>query len=227
MLLQRNEPQIMGGATMLGSMADMSAAAAFFDPQYRAVLDKLNYGNEGSRQKGRARLPQQSTDDINFLISELARVLKHSGHLFLWMDKFTLATGTHLHYLRGVPQLQRVDLIHWNKIRPGMGKRARCQSEYLMAFQKRPVRAKGCWRDNRIPDSWPEAADRARHPHAKPIALAARLIRAVTRSGDLVVDPAAGGYGVLEACRLTGRQFVGCDLVGITDEQVGRRRAAR
>ena len=25
----------------------------FFDPQYRGVLDKLKFGNEGARQKGR------------------------------------------------------------------------------------------------------------------------------------------------------------------------------
>jgi DNA modification methylase len=39
-----------------------------------------------------------------------------------------------------------------------------------------------------------------------------RLIRATTKAGDLVVDPCAGSYVVLEACRVSGRQFVGCDL---------------
>jgi site-specific DNA-methyltransferase (adenine-specific) len=38
----------------------------FFDPQHRAVLDKLKFGNEGARQTGRAGLPAMS-DDISTL----------------------------------------------------------------------------------------------------------------------------------------------------------------
>jgi site-specific DNA-methyltransferase (adenine-specific) len=41
-----------------------------------------------------------------------------------------------------------------------------------------------------------------------------RLIQAVTNPGDIVVDPAAGGYSVLKAARNTERRFLGCDLLG-------------
>ena len=44
------------------------------------------------------------------------------------------------------------------------------------------------------------------------VQLQAQLIEAVTNPGDLVVDPAAGTYSVLEACQQTGREFLGCDL---------------
>ena len=210
--IPRNVRNKMDGVRFLLSLKDEEAKLAWFDPQYRGVLDQLAFGNEGSRQIERAKLPQMTDDDISFFIEQTARALKPSGHLFLWLDKFSIGSGHHLRYFVRTPQLQIVDLIHWNKLRFGMGRRARCVSEYLLILQKRPTLAKNVWTDNSMRDSWAEYADPSIHPHAKPIALIERLIRATTKAGDLVIDPAAGGYGVLEACRLTGRQFAGCDI---------------
>ena len=50
------------------------------------------------------------------------------------------------------------------------------------------------WRDRSIPSRWIEKIDRNAHPHIKPIGLITRLIGAVTKPGDLVVDPAAGSF---------------------------------
>jgi len=50
------------------------------------------------------------------------------------------------------------------------------------------------------------------HPHEKPVNLNRRLIEAVTEKGDLVIDPCAGGFGVLKICQATRRKFLGCDL---------------
>jgi site-specific DNA-methyltransferase (adenine-specific) len=208
----RNVRNRMNGVKFLLSLRNEEAKLAFLDPQYRGVLDQLAFGNEGSRQKERAKLPQMTDGDIAFFVEQIARVLKPSGHLMLWIDKFSVGSGHHLRYFFHAPNLQIVDLIHWNKMRFGMGRRARCVSEYLLVVQKRPTIAKGAWTDNSMRDSWVESVDPAIHPHAKPFALTERLIRATTKAGDLVIDPAAGGYGVLEVCKLTGRQFAGCDL---------------
>ena len=35
---------------------------------------------------------------------------------------------------------------------------------------------------------------------------------ATTNKGDLIVDPCAGGFGVLEICSELEREFLGCDL---------------
>lgn len=37
------------GLDLLRSLKDKTIKTAFFDPQYRGVLDKLKYGNEGKR----------------------------------------------------------------------------------------------------------------------------------------------------------------------------------
>lgn len=218
--IARNARNKMGGAGLLASLHTGEARAVFLDPQYRGILNHMRYGNEGQkRERRRAALPAMTDDVVTCFVEEAARVLRPSGHLFLWVDKFTIGTGRHLRHLHRADDLELVDVIHWNKIRPGMGRRARCASEYVLVLQKRPLRAQGIWTDHRLLDSWVESADRSMHPHAKPYQLIERLIRATTKPGDLVVDPCAGSYVVLEACRATGRQFIGCDLILNVEEE--------
>jgi DNA modification methylase len=45
------------------------------------------------------------------------------------------------------------------------------------------------------------------------------LIGAVTKPGDLVVDPAAGGFIVLRAPMAVGRVFIGCDIAHHREDQ--------
>ena len=71
------------GLTLLRSLQNNSTSLVFFDPQYRGVLDKMNYGNEGERQVERSKLVQMSEQKIISFVREIDRVLKPSGHLFL------------------------------------------------------------------------------------------------------------------------------------------------
>ena len=225
MKIKLNEPQVMDGLALLQSLKDRSAAAVFFDAQYRQGLDKLAFGNEGARQSGRAALPQMSNFQIAAMVEEIERILKSSGHLFLWLDKFALVSGLWRRWLPKVTSIGAVDMISWDKDRIGMGRRFRCQTEFMVVLQRGPLQAAGIWSDHRIGDCWREKADRKRHPHAKPVALIERVIRAVTKPGDFVVDPCAGGYSVLDACRRSKRQFIGCDLADSGDSGGNSARA--
>jgi site-specific DNA-methyltransferase (adenine-specific) len=173
------------------------------------VLDRQKYGNEGKRQKERAERVQMSEALIGEFIREIDRVLIESGHLLLWMDKYHLCTGVAA-WLDGT-RLETVDLIVWNKMRIGMGYRTRRTSEYCLVLQKKPLRAKGVWKAHDIPDVWNEKLPH-RGGHAKPVGLQTRLIDCLTNPGDVVIDPAAGTYSVLNACAAAGRNFLGCDL---------------
>ena len=211
-MLSTNKVNCGDGLAMLRVMESGSAAAAFFDPQYRGVLDKLAYGNEGeTRGRARCALQQMPESVISGFVSEIGRVLRPSGHLFLWVDKFHLCEGVSAWF--SDPDMEQVDLVVWNKERIGQGYRTRRTSEYLLVWQKRPKRAKGVWTDHSIPDVWGERLPRgAGHPHRKPVELQRRLIEAVTCAGDLVVDPAAGSFSVMTAALACGRTFLGTDL---------------
>lgn len=188
-----NEKNLADGLDLLAYTQSNSIATAFFDPQYRGVLDKLKYGNEGARQKERVDLPQMDENTIKVFIQEYARVLRPSGHMFLWVDKFHLCQGV-LPWLDNT-DLNLVDMIVWDKGKIGMGYRTRRKSEYLLVLQKSPVKAKGCWNDHAIPDVWNEKIIKTKdlHPHTKPIGLIERLIIATTQENDVVLDAAAGG----------------------------------
>lgn len=201
------------GLELLGAMADENVKIAFFDPQYRGVLDKLSYGNEGKgRGKARCDLVQMNEDTIKSFVRELYRVIKPSGYLFLWVDKFHLCEGICDWINQDEKQLfQIVDLITWDKEKIGMGYRTRHKSEFLFVLQKTPILAKKTWKLHNIPDVWREKVVK-NHPHSKPVELQKALIEATTEVGDLILDPAAGGFSVLQACQETNRNFIGCDI---------------
>ena len=209
-----DKKQKMDGLKLLKKLPDQSVPLVFFDPQYRSVLDKQSYGNEGERHKKRFELPQMSNQLIHKFIAEIERGLMPSGHLMLWVDKYILVSGVDV-LLEG-SKLQPVDMITWNKERMGMGYRTRRYSEYLVILQKQPIRAKGVWKLHNIPDIWGEkiGSDAKNHAHVKPIELQKTLIECVTNEGDIVVDPAAGGYSVMAAANAVSRHFIGCDILG-------------
>ncbi len=208
-----NERLKLDGLEFLAHLPEQTFPVAFFDPQYRGLLDKMSYGNEGrNRNRGRSALLQMTDETITAFIRSLDRVLMPSGHVFLWMDKFHLCEGFS-HWLADT-KLAVVDLVTWDKGRIGMGYRTRRKSEHLVVLQKTPRRAKGVWKLHDIPDVWAETVPRGAETHRKPVELQGALIAAVTNPRDVVIDPAAGSFSVLEACLQRNRVFLGCDIEG-------------
>lgn len=198
------------GLKLLDNIKNETIKISFFDPQYRGVLDKLKYGNEGKhRGKARHDLQQMNEETIISFIKEIDRVLLPSGHLFLWIDKFHLCTGI-TKWIENT-KLELVDMITWDKGKIGMGYRTRRKAEYLIILQKVPVKAKGHWNDHGIPDVWLEKVDKT-HAHSKPLELQKRLIEATSMENDFILDPASGGYSVYNACQLCNRNFIGGDI---------------
>ena len=209
--IKTNGPNIMDGLTFLDGIFSNSISVCFFDPQYRGIMDKMKYGNEGvSRQIERSQLSQMSEEVISEFIQEIGRVLIPSGHLFLWVDKFHLCQGVSS-WLKDT-DLSIVDLITLDNGKIGMGYRTRRKTEYLVVIQKLPIKAKGIWTKHNIPDVWTEKIVGKIHPHQKPLELQKALIEAVTNEGEYVIDPCAGSYNVMEACKQINRIFIGSDL---------------
>lgn len=209
LLNQRNQ---MNGLHLLDLLDGSSVKVVFFDPQYRGILDKMSYGNEGkNRGKERSSLPQMSEETIKDFLAKIERILKPNGYLFLWIDKFHLMEGVKK-WFENFKTLEIVDMITWDKKKMGMGYRSRRRSEYCVVVQKEPRQAKSTWLLHNIPDVWEEKLVCKEHTHSKPIELQKQLILATSQENDLIVDPASGGYSVFMACLGVNRNFLGCDL---------------
>ena len=74
------------GLRLMRSLKASCVKACFFDPQYRGLLDRLRYGNEGIRQPRRVLLPQMEKADIMAFLQQIDRVLAPQGHLFFWLE---------------------------------------------------------------------------------------------------------------------------------------------
>ena len=211
--LEPNTRLKMDGLEFLAMLPAGAIPVAFLDPQYRGVLEKLSYGNEGKdRGKRRCALEQMTDAVIGDFVRGIDRALIPSGHLFLWVDKFQLCQGVDP-WFDGTG-LDIVDLVTWDKGTFGMGYRTRHRAEYCVVLQKQPRKAKGVWKVHNIPDVVQEQISRRDHPHTKPVDLQGELMAAVSHEGDFVIDPAAGSFSVLQAARNRRRTFLGCDLNG-------------
>jgi adenine-specific DNA-methyltransferase len=63
-----------------------------------------------------------------------------------------------------------------------------------------------------IPNVKANHVEKTDHPCQFPVALAQRLVKALTKRNDLVVDPFMGSGSTAVAAALEGRRFVGCDI---------------
>ena len=121
----------------------------------------------------------------------------------LWLDKY----------------LDFKQMVVWDKGKMGMGWHYRRSYETVLVGQKPGAACKWYDTSNAIeniirPDSnirkiIPLAHQ---HPTEKPVSLAAHFIRLHTRSGELVLDPFAGGGSTLVAAKLLGRSFIGGEI---------------
>ena len=203
------------GLDLLLGTPDNYSKLIIFDPQYREVLEVLNYGNEGERQKGRFVLPQMSDVIITKFGLEIVRILVPSGYCALWADKMIVCQALAPKFFDG--QLQIVDLITWDKELFGMGYRSRRRGEYLIILQKPPIKARATWRSTpAITDVWPEKIQNKNkiHVHQKPFELQKAIIEATTDQSDVVIDPVAGSFSVMASAHACGRRFLGGDILG-------------
>ena len=214
----RNTRQAGEATELLASLADKSVSLVFFDPQYEKAGDVLDVDYP---------LQYQTENQITYILQEIGRILKPSGFCLLWVNKGILKNDRVSVWLLRAPKMKIVDLLVWNKPEwLGLGSYFRSVGEHAFLLQKNPQSSRK-FTNRTFPSIWTEkkASDRKKqHPHQKPFFLIRALIEAMTHEGDLVVDPCAGSFIVLDACQSTGREFLGCDL---TFEELNEHRQER
>ena len=214
--------QMDGTAFLCRCCPRHSIPVAFLDPQYRGVLDKLAYGNEGADARtgaqrisdadGRKRLSPSLCAGIDRALISFWASLSCG-----WTSSISAKDFTGM--ARLIRALEVVDYGRlgqrtawaWAIARGG-------RASIASSCKSSRAAPKAFGQLHNIPDVWrdeecrkSEGASRI----ASRVALQAELIRAVSNQGDgRVIDPAAGSFSVMEAARARARQFIGCDLEG-------------
>ncbi|CAG8831243.1 14549_t:CDS:2, partial [Racocetra persica] len=177
---------------LLSGLENNNVDLIFLDPQYEKVSTvlKLDYP-----------LYPQSDYQIMRIMEQVGRVLKPSAFCLLWINKGLLGSDRIAAWMIKAPNLRIVDCLV-------------CNAEFCFLLQKYPTTGKRftnrsfgtVWEENSLPTK------QRKHPHQKPKELIRALLEATTKGGDLVVDPCAGSFIVLEVCQELGRDYLGCDL---------------
>jgi site-specific DNA-methyltransferase (adenine-specific) len=90
----------------------------------------------------------------------------------------------------------------------------RSNAEFCFLIQKYPQSGK-LFKNRSFGNVWEESpisVTKRKHPHQKPRELVKALITAITNENDLVIDPCAGSFVVLEAYQELKRNYLGVDL---------------
>ena len=201
-----NTKQAGEALELLTSLENNTASLIFLDPQYEKVGDV-------SRVKDYP-LHYQSDYQITQILKEIERILKPSAFVLLWISKQILSSDRVQLWILSAPNLKIVDCLVWKKNNFGFGSYFRSNSEFAFLLQKHPYNSK-LFKNRSFGNVWEEkqlAPNKKSHPHQKPRELIKALISATTSERDLIVDPCAGSFVVLEVCQKLNRDFWGVDL---------------
>src|SRR3954471_13766096 len=89
-----NNINVLDGLELLKSINDSVITASFFDPQYRGIMEKMKYGNEGSRQKERAELHRAKSNKLKIEHNQWPFCVKSNPVIFKssWQKKVKIGT---------------------------------------------------------------------------------------------------------------------------------------
>jgi len=100
-------------------------------------------------------------------------------------------------------------MIVWDKLHYGMGAGFRTQHELILHASKDTARIFDHGTGNVLRF---KRVDNEYHPSPKPPELLEKLIRVVSRPGELIVDPMCGAGSTLIAAKMCGRRAIGIEI---------------
>lgn len=224
----------MDALELLRALPDGSVDAVITDPPYssgafnesaRRQAKGQGLRSENLRRDGWFKNDNMGTAGMVWLMRALAceasSILVEGGSLLVFCDWRMIINLAPAMESSG---LRYQNMIVWNKNGAGLGTGFRPQHELVMHFVKGTGVFHALTGTNVITTARVRPDDKE-HPTEKPVSLIEPLVRVVSPSNGLIVDPFAGSGSVLVAARNLGRHYIGSDL---SEEYctVARRRLA-
>lgn len=197
-------------------MPDESVDAIITDPPYG-----INYHTKGTG----ASIKNDKSPFIWFLYDAF-RVLKSGdsgrGSLICFTRWDVEQTFIDAMKLAG---FQVKSEVIWDKVMHGMGD---CKAQFAPPHENVVFAVKGKFsfpgkRPRDVVTYHKLASGEMIHPTEKPVGLLTSLVNAVTKPGDLILDPFAGSGSTLVAAKKSGRRFIGVELDDEYYEKARRR----
>lgn len=197
-------------------MPDESVDAIITDPPYG-----INYHTKGTG----ASIKNDKSPFIWFLYDAF-RVLKSGdsgrGSLICFTRWDVEQTFIDAMKLAG---FQVKSEVIWDKVMHGMGG---CKAQFAPTHENVVFAVKGKFsfpgkRPRDVVTYHKLASGEMIHPTEKPVGLLTSLVNAVTKPGDLILDPFAGSGSTLVAAKKSGRRFIGVELDDEYYEKARRR----
>ena len=194
---------------ILKSMPTASVDAIVTDPPYG-----INFHSTFRKDPSR-HFPKIANDNAPYIwwLHDAARVLKKGGVLLCFTRYDTEEAFRFAIRLAGlIPKTQ----VIWDKRRYGVGD---CRGDFSLNHENIIFAVKGRFL---FPNGRPSsvipiprlASKRLTHPNEKPVELLQHLIAAVSKPGDLVLDPFVGSGTTAVAAKALGRRYIGIELDG-------------
>lgn len=244
----RYETRCMDAVEFLASMEDESVDVVVTDSAYESLEKHRAKGTTTRLKKSDASsnewFPTFPNARMPDLFRELYRVLRPNAHLYFMSDQetglFTKPIAcdvgfTWWKFLTWAKTGRDMDLVADDdgaeleaaKLddakRIGMGYHYRNTTEWVGFYEKGKLKLN----DLSISDLLPRARVVKGYPTEKPVSLSRTLIEQSTKPGAVVVDPFMGSGSIGEAAMLTGRDFIGNDVLqSAVDKAAERLRAA-
>jgi len=166
-----------------------------------------------SRAKSRWRNKYADNSILEFfwnaVLDEITRVLKPSGHLFVFCN----GDSYPVFYVPIFERFDNAKSLVWDKGHFGFGRVFRNQHELIVWGRNETAMFTDDGKSHADVLKHPVVSQAVRgHPVEKPESLMMEILSPTTRRGDVVLDPFSGSGTVLTAAKKMGRHFVGFEL---------------
>lgn len=148
----------------------------------------------------------------NECLDEFMRILK-KPNLYLWGNWRQI-----LQYIDFFSEYKiNSNLLCWHKSNPAplCSNKFLNDTEYCLFVRGKGVKLYGGYHDHNtywITKANTEDKDKYQHPTIKPLPIIQQMIENSSQPGDIVFDPFLGSGTTAVACKLTNRNFIGCEI---------------